>query len=60
MVITSLFEEDLPLLELGRGRGGGGVADTTYLMNITDKILLALKYELTQYSCQLPRVSIVR
>ena len=24
------------------------IKDTTYLMNITDKILLALKFELTQ------------
>ena len=28
--------------------GRGVIKDTTYLMNITDKILLALKFELTQ------------
>ena len=34
----------------GRGGGGGGlgIEDTTYLMNITNKILWALKFELTQ------------
>ena len=28
--------------------GRGVIKDTTYLMNITDKILMALKFELTQ------------
>ena len=45
LVITRFF---------GEGLGGGGVGvieTTTYLMNITDKILfnLALKFELTQF-----------
>ena len=45
LVITSLFEEDLTVW----GRGGGGVIeDTTHLVNITDTILLALKFELKQ------------
>ena len=34
LVITSLFEEDPPVF----------IEDITYLMNITDKILLALKF----------------
>ena len=38
-------ELKLKLRELG---GGGVIEDTTYLMNIADKILLALKFELTQ------------
>ena len=42
LVITSLSEDDPPCLGWG---GGGGIKDTTYLMNITDKILLALKCE---------------
>ena len=42
LVITSLFEEDSPCL------GKGVIEDTTYLMNITNKILLALKFALTQ------------
>ena len=42
LVITSLFEEEPPCL------GRGVIEDTTYLMNITDNILLALKFELTQ------------
>ena len=44
LVITGLFEEEPPCL----GVGGGVVEfidDTTYLMNITDKTLLALKLE---------------
>ena len=28
--------------------GAGVIEDTTYLVNITDKILLALKFDLTQ------------
>ena len=28
------------------GVGGGGIEDTTYLMNITDRILLVLKFKL--------------
>ena len=44
LVITSLFEEDPSCVG---GGGGRGVEDTTYLMNITDKILLASKFELT-------------
>ena len=42
LVTTSLFEEE----NLWWGRGV--IEDTTYLKNITDKILLALKFELTQ------------
>ena len=30
------------------GGGGGGVIGDTYLMNINNKISLALKFELTQ------------
>ena len=45
LVITSLFEEDPPCLGW---RGEGVIEDTTCFMNITDKILLALKFELTQ------------
>ena len=41
-VITSLLEEDPPCL------GYGVIEDTIDLMNITNKILLALKFELTQ------------
>ena len=41
LVITSLFEEDLVW-------GRKAIEDTTYLINMTDKILLALKFELTQ------------
>ena len=47
LVITSLFKEDPPCP--GKwGEGGGVIEDTTYLMNITNKIVLALKFELTQ------------
>ena len=42
LAMTSLFEEDPPCL------GKGGIEDTTYLMKITDKILLAWKFGLTQ------------
>ena len=40
LVITGLFEED-PLC-LGGG-GGGVLEDSSYLVNITDKILLVLR-----------------
>ena len=42
LVMTTLFEEDPPCL------GRRIIEDTTYLMNISDKILLVLKFELTQ------------
>ena len=42
LAITSLFVEDPPCL----GWGGGIIEDATYLMNFTDKILLALKVQL--------------
>ena len=41
-----VFEEDPPCL--GWGGGGGAFEDTTYLINITDQILLVLKFEITQ------------
>ena len=44
--MTSLFEEDPSCL--GQGEGGGGIEDLAYLMNITDKVLLALKVDLIQ------------
>ena len=49
LVKTSLFTDEPPCLGSATGGGGGGVIkDTTYLMNIADKILLALKFESTQ------------
>ena len=42
LVITSLFEEDQPVW------GKGVIEDTSYLIKITDKILLALKFDFTQ------------
>ena len=38
----------LPVALPGVGGGGRVIKDTTYLMNLTDKILLAFKFELTQ------------
>ena len=43
LTITRLFEEDTPCLGCR-----GVIEDITSLMNITDKILLALKFKLTQ------------
>ena len=42
LVITSLFEETPPCLVKG------GIKNTTCLMNITNEILLALKFDLTE------------
>ena len=42
--ITSMFERGPMTPCLGKGV----IEDTTYLVNITDRILLALKFELTQ------------
>ena len=41
------FVQRGPILS-GVGGGGGAIEDTTFLMNITDNILLALKFELIQ------------
>ena len=41
-------------------RGSGVIEDTTCLMNSTDKILLALKFELTQkYSASKIKVALL-
>ena len=44
----SKFVRTGPTLSGGEGRGV--IVNTTYLMNIADKLLLALKFELTQNS----------
>ena len=42
------FIQTGPTLSGVKGGGGGGIEDATCFMNISDKISLALQFELTQ------------